>query len=290
MRSKILLPAALVALTCAASAFAQDGKETEPAAALAAALASACRANETQFAIYLTADSSAAFRALPADQRRQVMERFSLSDEPGQPMISSDDKNHTVLRCDAPQGTSEFRFGDARVHENLAFIPVSAVNSQQTEFGLVRESGGWRLLSLGLVVLDIPQLSKQWAAGELDAREEAAIANLRGVADAVHTYQTAWGKLPDSLAQLGPAPKDQISPEQAALVNEQLAAGNAAGYKFRYRIVGAGEDSSASFEVSALPEDYGRTGKRSFLLDSDGKIHAADHHGQVATLEDDTIP
>jgi hypothetical protein len=39
-----------------------------------------------------------------------------------------------------------------------------------------------------------------------------------------------------------------------------------------------------------MPEDYGKTGKRSFLLDSDGKIHAADRHGQIATLEDTTVP
>ena len=241
------------------------------------------------FANYLTADSAAAFKALPADQRTQFLERFSLSDQPGRPLISADDRNHTVVRCVAPAGTAEFRFGDARVHENLAFIPVSAVNSQQTEFGLVRESGGWRLVSLGLVMLDIPQLAKQWATGDLDAREDAAIANLRGIADAVHTYKNAWGKLPESLEQLGPAPKNEISPEQASLVNEHLAAGSSAGYKFRYRVVGPA-DSEHSFEVSAQPESYGKTGKRSFLLDANGKIHAADRHGDLATAEDGTIP
>ena len=247
-----LLFAAAVALSCAPKAFAQDGHETDPAAALAAALNAACRGNEAMFANYLTADSAAAFKALPADQRTQFLERFSLSEQPGRPLISADDKNHTVVRCVEPAGTAEFRFGDARVHENLAFIPVSAVNSQQTEFGLIRESGGWRLISLGLVMLDIPQLSKQWASSDLDAREDAAIANLRGIADAVHTYKNAWGKLPESLVQLGPAPKDEVSPEQASLVNEHLAAGSSAGYKFRYRVVSAGADGEQSFAATAL--------------------------------------
>ena len=282
--------AILVALTCASThALAQDGRETDPAAALASALNAACRGNEAMFANYLTADSAAAFKALPADERTQFLERFSLSDQPGRPLISADDKNHTVFRCVAPAGAAEFRFGDARVHENLAFIPVAAVNSQQTEFGLVRESGGWRLISLGLVMLDIPQLSKQWAAGDLEAREDAAIANLKGISDAVHTYKNAWGKLPESLEQLGPAPKDEISPQQASLVNEHLAAGSSAGYKFRYRVVGAAEGEQ-SFEVSAQPEAYGKTGKRSFLLDAGGKIHAADRHGDLATAEDDILP
>ena len=288
MKRIALLALLSMALSGAAPAVAQDGREAEPAAALAAALTAACRVNELQFANYLTADSAVAFRALSLDQRTQFLERFSLSDQPGKTLISSDDQNHTVLRCVAPAGTTVFRFGDARVHENLAFIPVSAVNSQETVFGLIRESGGWRLLSLGLVMLDIQQLTKQWAEGDLTAREDAAVANLRGIADAVRSYKEAWGKLPQTLEQLGPAPKDEISPDQASLVNEKLAAGSSGGYQFRYRIVAGSDEAAQTFEISATPEDYGKTGRRSFLLDADGKVHAEDHHGAVATAEDAT--
>lgn len=286
----VLFAALMLPLCCAVPAFAQDGKEAEPAAALTAALSAACRANESQFANYLTADSAAAFKSLSADQRAQFMERFSLSDQAGRPLNGADDRNRSVVRCVAPAGTAEFRFGDARVHENLAFIPVAAVNSQETVFGLVRESGGWRLLSLGLVMLDIPQLTKQWAQGDLLAREDAAIANLRGIADAVQAYRAAWGKLPQSLAQMGPAPKDEISPEQAALLNEKLSAGSSGGYLFRYRVVGDAEVDTLKFEVSAIPDDYGKTGKRSFLLDAGGKVHAEDHRGAIATTSDDILP
>ncbi|MGA8765968.1 MAG: hypothetical protein WB559_03025, partial [Candidatus Acidiferrales bacterium] len=129
-----------------------------------------------------------------------------------------------------------------------------------------------------------------WAAQDLVAREDAAIANLRGLADAIQTYRRAWSKLPEALAQLGPAPKDEISPEQASLVNEHLAAGSSGGYRFRYRIVPGGQDGDDSFELAAMPEDYGKTGRRSFILDSAGKIHAADKHGEVATLEDSLVP
>lgn len=293
MKAALVRSAATVVLwvlACTVNAPAQDGQGTDPAAALSAALTAACRASQTQFANYLTADNAAAFRELSADQRAAFLERFSLSDEPGKLLISSDAQNHTVLRCVAPAGTAEFRFGDVRVRENLAFISVNAVNSQQTEFGLVRENGGWKLLTLGLVLLDIPQLSKQWAEADLTAREDAAIENLRGVADAIHTYRSAWGKLPESLVQLGPAPKDEISPELASLVNEHLAAGSAGGYRFRYRIVPAEQEGAESFELAAMPDSYGKTGRRSFLLDSSGKIHSADRHGEVATLEDTLIP
>lgn len=275
-----------LALFVPPAALAQNGQEGDPAAALSAALTAACRANEAEFANYLTGGNAAAFRALSEEQQSEFLKRFSLTDHPGKPLLSSDAENHRVLRCESPEQTVEFRFGTARVHENLAFIPVTVVNSEQTQFGLVRENGGWRLLSLGLVLLDIPQLSKQWAEEDLAAREDAAVAALHKLADAIASYRRAFGKLPESLAQLGPAPKDQISPEQASLVDKDLAAGSAGGYRFRYRIVAASNGGEDEFELAAAPDNYGKTGKRSFFLDAEGKIHGADKQGMMATAED----
>lgn len=295
MRIRASLPALSAAVVLlltflyAAPAWAQDGAESGPANALSSALAAACRADEFHFANYLTQQNAAAFKALPADQRTSLLQRFSLVGEAGKPLLDSDPQNHIVLRCQTPETTAEFRFGDPRVHENLAFVPVNVVDGQQTQFGLVRENGGWRLISLGLVLLDIPQLTKQWAESDLSAHERAAIAALRGLADAVETYRRAYGKLPDSLAQLGPAPKDQISPEQASLVNEHLAAGSTGGYRFRYRIVSSSEAGSETFELAAVPELYGKTGRQSFLMDTSGKIHAADKHGELATADDSLV-
>jgi type II secretory pathway pseudopilin PulG len=285
----VLLPATLLALVGAMPAHTQDAHDSEPATALSAALAAACRAQADTFVKYLTADNAAAFRAMPEDQRAAFMKRLSLSDEAGKPLISADPQQHTVLRCQTSRGSAEYRFGDGRVRENLAFIPVTVPGSHGTEFGLVRETGGWRLLSLGLLLLDIPQLSKQWVEQDFAAREDAVIQTLRGLADAIQTYVHAWGKLPESLAQLGPAPQDQISPELASLVNEHLAAGSQRGYSYRYRIVPAPDGSETAFELAAAPEDYGKTGRRSFFLDTKGKVHAADKHGAVATSDDPLI-
>jgi hypothetical protein len=261
--------------------------EPDPSAALSAALVAACRANETQFANYLTSDSAAAFRALPSEQRAALLKRFALSDLPGKPLSSTDQQDRAVLRCQTPSASVEYRFGPARVHENLAFILVTVVNGgEEAEFGLVRESGGWHLLSLGLVLLDIPQLSKQWVDQDLLAREEAAVDTLHALSDSIQTYYRAFGKMPESLAQLGPAPKDQISPEQASLVNANLAAGEQGGYQFRYRIVPDPNGNDTKCELAATPESYGKTGRRSFFLDSEGNVHAADKHGTVATSDD----
>jgi type II secretory pathway pseudopilin PulG len=280
--STILLAAALNP----AAMNAQESPESGPVAALSAALTAACRADQAHFANYLTPDSAAAFRALPEEQRSAFLRRFSLLDEAGKTLVSSDPQNHTVLRCQAPQVTVEFRFGDARTRENLAFIPVTVAGSEQTEFGLVRESGGWRLLSLGLMLLDVPQLSKQWAQDRAASQEDDAIAAIHSLQDAIESYRRAFGKLPESLAQLGPAPKDEISPEKASLVDENLAAGSGDGYQFRYRIVPAADENDAKFELGATPGDYGKTGRRSFFVDTAGKIHAADRHGSVASAED----
>jgi hypothetical protein len=140
-----------------------------------------------------------------------------------------------------------------------------------------------------LVLFDVPQLSKEWAQQDLATHEEATVETLRSLAEAIQTYHNAFGKLPESLAQLGPAPKDQISPEQASLVPAGLAAGKQDGYLYRYRIAPDANGNDKNFELAATPESYGKIGKRSFFMDTDGKVHADDKHGAVATYEDPLI-
>jgi hypothetical protein len=285
-----LLLFAAVAATMPAPACAQEsGDAADPATALADTLVAACRANETDFASHLTTANAAAFRGLPATQRTELMKRLSLSDEPGKPLISADAAKHIVLHCRATNNTVEYRFGTARVQDNLAFIPVAVVNSEQAEFGMVREGNSWRLLSLGLVLFDVPQLAKQWAVSDLQTHEDTAIADLRALAEAIQTYRRAFGKLPESLEQLGPAPKDQISPEQAALVPADMAAGKHDGYVFRYRISPDPNGNDNDFELAATPEAYGKLGKRSFFLDTAGKVHGDDKRGRVAAVDDPLI-
>jgi hypothetical protein len=285
----VLLFAAATA-TLPAIARAQESSDaSDPAAALADTLVAACRASEGDFANHLTTANAAAFRALPATQRIELMKRLSLSDEPGKPLLSGDAEKHIVLRCRAENNTVEYRFGTPRIQENLAFIPVAVVNSEQAEFGMVREGASWRLLSLGLVLFDVPQLAKQWVVADLQTREDTAIADLRALAEAIQTYRRAFGKLPESLEQLGPAPKDQISPEQAALVPADMAAGKHDGYIFRYRISPDANGNDNNFELAATPEAYPKPGKRSFFLDTAGKVHGDDKRGKVAAVDDPLI-
>jgi hypothetical protein len=283
--SPLLLILALLPMF-APVARAQESGPPDSAAALSDALVAACRGDEKQFSTFLAGDNPAAFEALPAAQRTEFVKRISLSDLPGKPLIGSDGAGHIVLRCRAPNLTVEYRFGAPRVHENLAFITVGVVDSEEATFGLIHERQGWKLLSLGLVLFDIPQLSRQWAQADIQAREEAIVTTLRGLAQAIGAYQRAFGRLPENLAELGPAPKDQVSPEQASLISADLAKGSQDGYEFRYRIVPDVSGNDTAFELAATPKPYGDNGHRSFFLDATGKVHGDDKHGTVATTED----
>jgi hypothetical protein len=301
---------ALVLAACCAAAplRAQTVSAPTPPVALSLALTAACRQNPEDFAGFLTAESAGVFRVLPGGQKNALMERFVLLDSPGRPLLSSDAKGRPVLRCESAGVTVLMRFGDTRLQDNLAFVPVEAsvpgdkpgepdkTLTRRVQFGLVRESGQWKLLSVGLLLLDLPALSRQWSLEDAVAREEAAINALRDIARGLTTYRNAFGKLPESLAQLGPAPKEGISEEAAGVIDAELAAGSKGGYTFRYRIVpprpgatGTDTDSQDGFELAASPVEYGKTGERSFFLDSTGILRGDDKKGAVATVTDPVI-
>ena len=285
------------------SATAGQGQQAVPArpeAALSEALSAACRQDAEAFANLLTLDNATAYRALPALQRKAFMKRFVLLEDPGRSLFSMSATDHRVVRCETPSISTEMRFGETRSRENLAFIPleipIPGEPSRSITFGLVREGGNWKLLSVGLILLDIPSMEKQWEQADLEAREDDAIAALRKLATALETYRRAYGKLPDALDALGPAPQGGISPEAAGLIDAELSAGNKGGYAIRYRIVPAGGNLSeeeanqaAKFELAATPVEYGKTGQRSFILDSAGILRGTDKQGSVATSADPRI-
>ena len=285
-----------------ATAQGQEAQSSNPATALSEGLGAACRQDEAHFARYLTADNAAAFRELTVAQRTALMKRLILLEEPGRPLLSSDAAGRTVLRCEASSVSAEMRFGDARVRENLAFIPVEARGEtrgageagRRVDFGMVREGGGWKFLSVGLLLLDLPALARQWAQqaenSEIEAQEAAAIAALRKIAEAILTYRRAFGRMPETLAQLGPSPKGGISPDAAGLLDAELAAGSKGGYVFRSVILSPSEEATEPrFNLAATPAQYSKTGRRSFFLDASGVLRGGDKQGTVATAQDPRI-
>jgi hypothetical protein len=280
-----------------------------PAAALRDVLQAACSQDATGFSRYLTARSKDSFERLAPAARVALMKRFVLLNVPGKATATANPAGRPIVRCETPDVTTEMSIGGTDTRDNLAFLPMelrdvtdsTGSNVRQISMGLVREDGQWRLLSIGILLLDLPSLEVEWDAEEAEANEITALGNLRRLADAVETYRRTYFRLPESLAKLGPPPPDTsgkktqpktlaATREHAGLVDEQLTGGDKDGYEFRIIIAGADTlGAPAKYQLSAIPSAYGRTGRRSFFRDADGGWHAADHGGAVGSASDPVV-
>ena len=279
---------------------AQQQAGVNPDSALSDALIAACKQDAQAFGHSLTADNATRFGALTPAQQTAMMKRFVLLEQAGRPLLSTSGSGQKIIRCESPSFTTEMRIGAVRVRENLAFvpleIPVVGEDPRKITFGFVREGGNWKLISVGLILVDVPAMAQQWEQADLDAAEDAAISDLRSVASALDSYRRAYGKLPDTLSALGPAPPGGLSPDAASLLDADLAGGNKDGYTLRYAITpanGAATEEDANkaetFSLYSSPKEYGKLGKRSFFLDSSGVLRGADKNGSLASAADPRI-
>ena len=269
-----------------------------PSAALRTVLSAGCSQNQTEFVRFLTARNKEAFSRMTPPARIAFMKRFVLLNEPGKPTVSANPAGRPILRCETPDVTTEMHIGGADLRDNIVFFPVelrdatdtTGASVHQISLGLVREDGEWKLLSLGLLLLDLPALEVEWDAAEVEETEKSALETLNKVAGAVEAYRNKYLHLPESLAKLGPPLHGAANGEAAGLLDSDLANGMRNGYTVRYVIVGASTlGAPAKYELAATPLRYGRTGRRSFLRDSNGAMHAADRHGAVGSETDPKV-
>lgn len=226
--------------------------------------------------------------------RVALMKRFVLLNEPGKATASANPAGRPIVRCQTPDVTTEMQIGGADLRDNVAFLPMelrdatdTGAEAHQVTLGLVREDGNWKLLSLGLLLLDLPALEVEWDAAEIETTERSAIEALSKVAKAIEAYRNKYSRLPESLANLGPPLHGAANGEAAGLVDSDLANGMMNGYSIRYAILGASTlGAPAKYELAATPQQYGRTGRRSFFRDSNGVLHAADRRGAVGSEAD----
>ena len=269
-----------------------------PLAALRDVLMAACSQNQNDFEHFLTARNKESFTRMAPAARVAFMKRFVLLNEAGKPSVTSNPSGRPIVRCDTPAGAAEIQIGGADTRDNVAFMPVNLrdatdttdASAIQVTMGLVRESGEWKILSLGVVLLDLPSLELEWDSAEADKNELTAIESLKDIAEAVEAFRLKYARLPNSLS-LGPPLHGPANRDAAGLVEADLAAGMRNGYSFRYVIVGAsGLGAPGKFELAATPLTYGRTGHRSFFRDSNGALRAADHQGAVGSSSDPKLP
>ena len=273
------------------AAAAQSG----PGSALSKALAAACSQNQVEFARFLTVRNKESFARMTPAARVALMKRFVLLDEPGKATISANPSGRPITRCATPGATTEMQVGGAEIHDNVAFMPLelrdttdsSGASARQINMGMVREEGDWKLLSLGVLLLDLPALEVEWDESEIEATEKEALESLKTIASAVDSYRNKYPHLPESLANLAQPARGKPGAEAADLLEADLAKGTKDGYVFRYVIVGASDvGAPAKYELSATPLHYGQTGRRSFFRDSKGVLHAADRQGAVGSETD----
>ena len=289
----------------AANTSAQDSPPTAaaqsgPIATLRDVLSAACAQSQNEFTHFLTERNKESFNRLTPAARVAFMKRFVLLNEAGKPSVITNPSGRPTIRCETPAGTAEIQIGGADTRDNVTFLPIelrdaldttSGGNPIAVNIGLVRENGQWKILSLGVVLLDLPSLEVEWDAEETDKNEQSAIDDLKQIGEAVEAYRRRYTRLPESLSALGNPPTGAATAENAGLLDAQLSAGAKDGYSFRYVVVGASVvGAPAKFQIAATPQAYGRTGRRSFFRDAEGTLRGADHRGAVGSESDPKLP
>jgi hypothetical protein len=266
-----------------------------PTAVLRSAMMAACSQTADDFRLALTARNAAAFSRITPAARATFLKRFVLLDKPGEPHSQNTSNETYQITCTNETVTTQIQIGKPELRDNLAYIPFDIKEASDSTgqtvrhaiIGMVRENGQWKLLSLGLLLLDLPSLEEEWDKAEIAVNEKSAVACIKEIADAVETYRKKYTRLPDTLAVMGPPPQGPAKPDKAGLLGEELSTGRKEGYVFRYVVVGASTSGApAKYELAAIPAEYGRSGTRSFFRDANGVLHAADRQGAVGSETD----
>jgi len=269
-----------------------------PASALRDVLAAACSYDEVGFKKFLTARNIESFSRLTVTARTELMKRFVLLSDPGKPKTSANSVGRPIVSCETPYGTAEIQIGGTDLHDAVAFLPVDLREASDPEsgaahhvlFGMVRENGDWKVLSIGLLMLDLPSLEIEWDQAQISSSEQQALESLAALARAVDNYRRTYLHLPESLTKLGAPKKGAPSAEAAGFLDVGLTDGKKNGYNFRYVIVGGTDvGAPAQYELSATPTAYGRTGNTSFFRDTAGAIHGGDHQGAIGNANDPKV-
>jgi hypothetical protein len=206
-----------------------------------------------------TLSSSTAFRNYTRWQPRQVLGQFYLS-----PALMESYNSYA-------------RDATAQISDQLRdFLMMLSPVAQPVTYALTNEGQGplhELHLPKNLVMLLIAGISGDPTGAPMAGNEATTQGALRAIGSAQSTFQSTegagrFGTL-DELIKAGLVPKDLTQDH---------------GYKVDVSV------SGTRYEVTAVPVEYGKTGKLSFFLDDSGVLRAGDHGGGPATISDKPYP
>ena len=127
-----------------------------------------------------------------------------------------------------------------------------------------RRRRGFTLIELMIVIaiiliiaaIAVPKMNNQMMA----AHEMAAIRQITTIHQAETQYYSQFGKYA-ALSELGPPPSGAASPSASDLIPKILADGKNSGYLF------AVQGTPTGYAVTAVPETFNSTGRRTFYSD-----------------------
>jgi type IV pilus assembly protein PilA len=134
------------------------------------------------------------------------------------------------------------------------------------------------VIAIILVILTvaIPKFSK----AVMGARETGAVKAITTIHTAQVQYYSSFNRFAASLQELGPPASGAEGPSAAGLIERDLASGDKGGYKYTLTA-----SPTAGYAISAVPDQYGTSGSKTYFSDSGMGIHV--HNGQEpATVND----
>src|ERR1700676_3565623 len=128
-----------------------------------------------------------------------------------------------------------------------------------------KRRNGFSLIELLIVIaiiliiaaIAVPKMNNQMQA----AHEMAAIRQLTTIHQGETQYYSQFGRYAASLTELGPPASGAATPAASDLIPKVLADGKNSGYTF------AVQPSPTGYAITAIPEAFGSSGRRTFFSD-----------------------
>ena len=122
-------------------------------------------------------------------------------------------------------------------------------------------------MSIAIILIILTIAIPGVMSAKMNADETAVMREVQTIQQAQMQYQSQFGKYAANLGELGPPAHGDPGPQGAKLIPRSLAGGQKNGYVFSMTPTATG------YTVTAIPQVFGSSGRRTFYLDQEGILH-----------------